>query len=116
MFKTYFLKDILAFFQRQVKGKYVVIEAIVNLIEFKSDFLSESEKEKVILETLRKYGLFEGDYEGDRTYLENITPIPEQEKKPEEEIVWEKKAFETQIELYNIRLLNGVVEFKNFMN
>lgn len=116
MFKTYFLKDILAFFQRQVKDKYVVIEATVNLIEFKSDFLPEEEKEKIILETLRKYGLFESDFDGDRNFLQNITPIPEPEKKPEEEIVWEQKAFETQIELYNIRLLNAVVEFKNFMN
>lgn len=52
----------------------------------------------------------------DRTYLEYITPLPEPEKKPEEEIVWEQQAFETQVELYNIRLLNAAVEFRNFMN
>lgn len=117
MNEVYILKDILLFWQRQVKDNYSVIEAITNLIEYKSENLPESEKEKIILETLRKYGLFEIGYNGDRSsFLEKITPIPKPATKPEEDIQWEQNPYETQIELYNIRLLNAVVEFRNFMN
>lgn len=113
----YPLKDLIQFWQRQAKDNFCVIEAIVNLIEYKSENLPDSEKEKIILETLRKYGLFEISYNGDRSsFLEKITPIPEPETNPEEEIQWEDFSHEIQIELYNIRLLNTVVEFKSFMN
>lgn len=114
--ETYLLKDILLFWQRQAKDNFSVIEAIVNLIEFKSENLPDSEKDTVILETLRKYGLFEIGYEGERNFLERITPIPEPISKPEEDIQWEHNVFEAQLEFYNIRLLNTVVEFRSFMN
>lgn len=114
---TYTLKDLIQFWQRQNKDSFCVIEAIVNLIEYKSENLPDSEKEKIIIETLRKYGLFEIGYDGDRSnFLEKITPIPKPATKPEEDIQWEHFSYEIQIELYNIRLLNTVVEFKSFMN
>lgn len=114
--ETYELKDILLFWRRQAKDNFSVIEAIVNLIEYRSENLPDSEKDKVILETLRKYGLFEIGYEGDRNYLERITPIPQPASRPEEDIQWEHNILEAQLELYNIRLLNAVVEFQSFMN
>lgn len=114
--EIYELKDILLFWQRQAKDNFSVIEAIVNLIEYKSKNLPDSEKDKVILDTLRKYGLFEIGYEGERNFLERKSPIPEPATKPEEDIQWELHSYEAQMELYNIRLLNAVVEFINFMN
>jgi len=117
MNESYLLKDLIAFWQRQMKDDFHVIEALVNLVEYQSENLPDSEKGKVILETLRKYGLFEIGYRGDRTnFLKYITPIPESESKPEESIDWERKSVETKMELYNIRLLNATIEFINFMN
>lgn len=117
MNEVYILKDILLFWQRQAKDDFSVVEAIVNLIEYESENLPDSEKEKIIIETLRKYGLFEIGYDGDRSrFLERITLISEPAKKPEEDIQWEHEPYEVQIELYNIRLLNAVVEFRSFMN
>lgn len=114
--ETYSLDDILFFWQRQVKDNFSVIEAIVNLIEYKSENLPDSEKDKIILDTLRKYGLFEIGYEGDRNFLHQITPIPQPASRPEEDIQWEHSTFEAQLEVYNIKLLNAVVEFQSFMN
>lgn len=113
---TYRFNDLLLFLQRQAKDNFRVIEAIVNLIEYKSENLPESKKEEIILETLRLYGLFEIGYDGDMSFLERITTIPEPKTKPEEDIQWEHHTYEAQYELYNIRLLNTIVEFKSFMN
>ena len=112
---SYLLKDLIAFWQ--MKDSIHVIEAVVNLIAYQSENLHNSQKEKIILETLRKYGLFEIGYKGDRSnFLERITPIPEPEPKPEENVEWGHHVQETQLEQYNIRLLNSVIEFVNFMN
>ena len=114
---SYKLQDLLLFFMRQSKDSFCVIHAIINLVAYESENLPNSKKENIIRETLRKYGLFEIGYKGDRSnFLERITPIPEPEPKPEENVEWGHHVQETQLEQYNIRVLNGVIEFVNFMN
>lgn len=114
----YNLEDLIRFFQRQMKDNFVVIEALANLYEF--EYIADEEKIKLYLETLRKYGLFETDYNGDKeNYLlkHRQIPLPEDPPKiPEEDIVWESFDQSYQMELYNVRLINGVVEFRSIMN
>jgi hypothetical protein len=116
MEKLYTLEELLLFFQRQYHDNWATIEAVVNLIEYKSENLKESEKEGIILKTLRTYGLFEIDYGGSREYLERITPIPEQVISSEDDIVWNQNTFEVKIEMYQIKLLNAEIQFLSFLN
>lgn len=62
--KLYKLTDLLLFWERQKLDDFRVLEAIVHLKQF--DKLPEEKKKEIIIDTLRKYGLFETDFEGDR--------------------------------------------------
>lgn len=114
----YYLEDLVRFFQRQMKDKFVVIEALVNLYEF--ELIADEEKIKLYLETLRKYGLYEIGYKGPKEkFFESHREIPLPEdppKLPEEEIVWEHFETPVQMEYYNVTMINGVVEFRSIMN
>lgn len=114
----YNLEHIIRFFQRQAKDKYAVIEALVHLREF--PWIADEEKLKIYVETLRKYGLYDQDYDGPKdNFLEShrAIPIPEDPRpKPEDDIVWEDVIGDFQQEFYNVRLLSGVKMFSSIMN
>lgn len=116
--ETYTLNDIMLFLQRQMMDNFNVIEALVNLMDF--EYLSDEEKRKEIVETLQRYGLYEIGYKGNRDFLNKSrkTPLPEDTiPKPEDDIDWNKRnKIEVPMELYNIRLLNAVVQFENIIN
>lgn len=118
MNEFYTLEELLKFFQRQSTQNYVVIEAIVNLIEYKSDNLPDDKKPQIIIDTLRKYGLYEEDFEGERTFNADTPKInlPEEPTKPESKTDWFAPKFTAQLEQYNIRVLNGIAKFESFMN
>lgn len=116
MNKKYTLKDLVLFWQRQTRDSYCVIEAIINLIEYDSETLTDDKKTKIIIDTLRKYGLFEVGYKGDRNFSEKREIYFHEEPIPEEKVDWDQNVQDVQIELYNIELLNTIVEFQEFMN
>lgn len=119
MKETYILKDLLLFWQMQAKDNFAVIEALVNLIEYESENLSEENKKEVILSTLRKYGLYEIGYKGERNFQERSRKVDLKEDKPktpESEMEWNNLEFIVPIDLYNIRLLNVAVEFESYLN
>lgn len=118
MEEFYSFRELLKFLQRQHHDSYVVIEAIVNLIEFKSETLPDESKPQIIIETLRKYGLYEVGFEGPKTFKENAPKIkfPEKPEKPEAKIDWFGDNFSAQLEQYNVSILNGIAMFESFMN
>ena len=114
--EKYSIDDILQFFQRQMHDEFRVIEAIVNLIEYDND---EMDKHEVIIDTLRRYGLFEEGYEGPRNFIDKSrSAIVEEfdDDSPEASFEWIKDEAMIPIELYNITLLNRTVMFQNFLN
>lgn len=114
----YSLRELVKFFQRQERDGYVVLEAIVNLIEYKSDNLPEEKKPQIIIDTLRKYGLYEVGFEGEKTFVEDAPKLtlPEEQELPDSKKDWFKPSFSTQLEQYNIRVLNCIAKFESFMN
>lgn len=114
----YSLRELLKFLQRQDKDDYIVIEAIVNLIEYKSDNLPDSEKPEIIVETFRKYGLYEVGFEGKKKFVEDAPKLklPEEPVLPESKENWFGNEFIAQLEQYNIQVLNTTVKFESFMN
>lgn len=116
MKKTYEILDLLEFWRRQTRDNYRVIEAIVNLIEYQTENLTDAQKMQVIVDTLRKYGLFEIEYDGDRTFEKMEYIIPDRPKESELDVVWEQKPFECQMEIFYIKILNTRAEFTVFLN
>lgn len=118
MTKYYSLKELLRFFKRQQPNEYEVIDALVNLIDYKSENLPEEKKPQIIIDTLRKYGLYEVGYKGVKTFREDIPKIklPEEPKKPEGKTDWFGPTFSAQLEQYNVRILNCIAKFESFMN
>lgn len=116
MKKTYTILDLLEFWRRQARENYNVIEAIVNLVEYQTKSLTDAQKMQVIIDTLRKYGLFEIEYDGDRTFEKMEYIIPDRPKESELDVVWEQKPFEVQMEIFYIRILNTTAEFTVFLN
>jgi hypothetical protein len=116
MKRTYTILELIEFWRRQSKENYKVIEAIVNLVEFQTEHLSDAEKMQVIIDTLRKFGLFEIEYDGDRSFESKEFIIPEKPEESQKDISWEKKPFEVQIEIYYIQILDKIVEFAVYMN
>jgi hypothetical protein len=101
-----------------MQDEFKVIEALANLVECPG--ISDEEKVKVMVETLQRYGLFEIGFSGDRnSYLRkarNQTLPEDPPKKVEDDIEWHPNGVEVPMELYNIRLMNAVVQFDNIMN
>lgn len=116
MKKTYEILDLLEFWRRQTRDNYRVIEAIVNLIEYQTENLTDAQKMQVIIDTLRKYGLFEIEYEGDRSYNQKDLSTDDKPKEGELDVVWEQKPFECQLEIFYIKILNTRAEFTVFLN
>lgn len=118
MDEYYSLRELLKFFQRQHNEDYVVIEAVVNLIGYQSRNLPEEKKPQIILNTLRRHGLYEIGFEGEKTFREDAQKIklPEETKLPESNVDWFGFGFTTQLEEYNIRVLNCTVKFESFMS
>lgn len=118
MDELYSLRELLKFLQRQHRQGYIVIEAIINLIEYKSDNLPDEKKPQIILETFRKYGLYEVGFEGERAFDENAQKIilPEEPEKTESKTDWFQPRFTTKLEQYNIQVLNATVKFESFLN
>lgn len=114
----YSMRELIKFFQRQHTEGYIVIEAVVNLIDYKSLNLPEEKKPQIILDTFRKYGLYEVGFEGEKTFREDAPKIkfPEESELPESKVDWFGFEFTTQLEEYNIRVLNGTVKFESFMS
>ena len=118
---TYTLDDLLKFWQRQMDDEFKVIEAIVNTWEYKTERLTKEQKLEIILQTLRDYGLYEIGYKGDRNFIlkqkSREIPLPEDHiPNPGDEVNYHPNGIEVPMELYNIRLLNHLVQFQNIMN
>lgn len=118
MNEYYSLRELLRFFQRQQRSDYEVIDALVNLIDYKSENLPEEKKPQIIVDTLRKYGLYEVGFEGQKTFKEDVPKIklPEEPVKSEGKRDWFGPSFIAQLEQYNVRILNGIAKFESFMN
>lgn len=95
----YSLYHLLMFFKHQQDTKFEVINQIVGIVE--SNLLSDSEKRELILELLHDTGMVNLDEtENDATddSSEQIEELPE------------------PVDLYQIEILNGIVEFELNMN
>ncbi|MCB9188047.1 MAG: hypothetical protein H6599_02075 [Flavobacteriales bacterium] len=118
--ELYELKDLLLFWQRQMKDGFRVIEALVNLLEVKQ--ISEEEKHKVILETLQRYGLFEVGYDGDRdNFLQGQSEIVDSVMnltEDNDEIQWSKSPGDITVpmEIYVLKVLTGKATFTVILN
>lgn len=118
MEEFYSLRELVKFFQRQEKDGYIVIEAIANLINYKSENLPEDKKPQIVVDTLRKWGLYEVGFEGEKKFKENEPKLklPEEPEKPESKPDWFGPTFTAQLEQYNVRILNCIAKFESFMN
>lgn len=119
MKQTYLLSDLISFWQRQMKEEFNVIQALVNLVEFESSHLPKEEKEKIIIETLRKYGLFEIEYKGDKSFKisnNNLSDTIELYENSKAEFEWYRNELSASLEIYIINILNAKIEFTSFMN
>lgn len=113
----YSMRELLKFFQRQHRDNYEVIEAVVNLMDYKSKNLPEERKPQIILNTFRKHGLYEIGFEGEKTFRDAAKiKLPEEPELPEGKVDWFGFEFKTQLEQYNIRVLNCTVKFESFMS
>lgn len=118
MSPLYSLKELLKLLQRQKKEGYTMIEAIVNLMEYKSDTLPEDKKLIIIVDLFRKYGLYEIGFEGEKTFKEDVTELKsfEEVEFSKKEIDWFIPPYSFQKEQYNIQILNSIIKFEVYMN
>lgn len=114
MKETYTLKDMIEFWQRQMKMDFAVIEAIVNLIEFSG--IENDKKEDIIKELLRNHGLFEIGYKEDRTFIIEDKQLPVVEVEFLNPFDFSERGFEVIIEVFHIRILNSSIQFSMILN
>lgn len=112
---TYKLKDIIHFWQRQMHNGFPVIEAIINLVEYKR--IQDVDKSAIIVDLLRNHGLFEVGYTGDITFTQrskDSESIVEQFNS--EEISWGHRRNEFAVEIIDINILNAKIELCIILN
>lgn len=114
MKETYTLKDILEFWQRQMKMDFAVIEALVNLIEYPK--IDPDKKHEEIIKILRNHGLFEIGYKEDRTFIIENKQLPIVEVEFLNPFDFSERGFEVIIEFFNIRILNANIQFSMILN
>jgi hypothetical protein len=112
---TYKLKDIIHFWQRQMHNGYPVIEAIVNLIEYKR--IQDVDKSDVIVKLLRNHGLFEIGYTGDITFTQKSKDSESVvEQFESKEVSWGYRSNEFVVEVFDINILNAKIELCIVLN
>lgn len=114
MKETYTLKDMIEFWQRQMKMDFAVIEAIINLIEFSG--IENDKKEDIIKELLHNQGLFEIGYKEDRTFIIEDKQLPVVEVEFLNPFDFSERGFEVIIEVFHIRILNSNIQFSMILN
>jgi hypothetical protein len=112
---TYKLKDIIHFWQRQMQNGFPVIEAIVNLVEYKR--IQDVNKSDVIVKLLRNHGLFEIGYTGDVTFSQKIKDYESiVEQFESKEVSWGYRSNDFAVEIININILNARIELCIVLN
>lgn len=114
MKETYTLKDILEFWQRQMKMDFAVIEALVNLIEYPE--IDPDKKHEEIIKILRNHGLFEVGYKEDRTFIIENKQLPIVEVEFLNPFDFSERGFEVIIEVFHIKILNANIQFSMILN
>lgn len=112
---TYTLKDIIRFWQRQMVFGFPVIEAIVNLIEYKR--IKDVDKSEIIVDLLRRHGLYEVGYTGDKSFTQqskNSEFVVEQFDN--NEISWHYRSNEFAVEVIDILIMNAKIELCIVLN
>lgn len=114
MKKVYLLKDLIRFWQRQMQIGFPVIEAVVNLAEFRG--VANSKKEEIILSVLRNHGLFDVDYSGDKTFIIEEIQMPIVELELLNHFELPEGRFDVTMELFNLKILNAHIQFSMILN
>lgn len=114
MKETYLLKDLIEFWQRQMKMEFGVIEAIVNLVEYSG--IDQDKKQEEIIKILRNHGLFEVGYKEDRTFIIENKQLPIVEVEFLNPFDFSERGFEVIIEVFNINILNANIQFSMILN
>ncbi|MCF8417020.1 MAG: hypothetical protein K9G40_12305 [Crocinitomicaceae bacterium] len=100
----------------QSTENFYVVDAIVNLVNYKTDRITNAQKLSAIIDTLRKFDLFEIEYDGDRSFEKRFFRIPKRQQGRDTKMTWEQLQLELQQEKFSIQMLNENVEFKVFLN
>ena len=112
---TYTLKNIIHFWQRQMQNGYPVIYAIINLVEYKR--IKDVDKPAIIIDLLRRQGLFEVGYTGDKTFTQQGKDSESVvEQFDNEEISWGYRSNEFAVEIIDINILNAKIELCIVLN
>lgn len=102
--------------RRQSLENFSVVDAIVNLVNYKTDRITDSQKLSAIIDTLRKFDFFEIEYDGDRSFEKRVFRIPKRQQNRVKKMTWEQLQIELKQESFSIQMLNENVEFKVFLN
>lgn len=116
MNRTYKISDLLKFLKSQSSENLYVIDAIVNLVNYKTDRITDAQKLSVIIDTLRKFDLFEIEYDGDESFKKRVFRIPKRQQGRDTKMTWEQLQIELLQEKFSIQMLNENVDFKVFLN
>ncbi|OFY97879.1 MAG: hypothetical protein A3K10_15295 [Bacteroidetes bacterium RIFCSPLOWO2_12_FULL_31_6] len=111
---TYTLKNLLHFWQRQMDFGFPVIEAIVNLMVY--PHIKYKEKPEIIVDLLRKHGLYEVGYNEDRIFIIENKQVPFLEVEFLNPYDFSERRFEVVIEFFNIKILNANIQFSMILN
>ena len=114
MKETYLLKDLIEFWQRQMKMEFGVIEAIVNLVEYPG--IDPDKKQEEIIKILRNHCLFEIGYKEDRTFIIENKQHPIVEVEFLNPFDFSERGFEVIIEVFHIKILNANIQFSMILN
>lgn len=101
----FYLNELIFFFNDQESMDFPTIREILRLIN--DDSVPDSEKGNKIMRLLHQAGLYEGGYEGERFYLN---------KEPADPSESDEKTGILPVHVFQLHLLNGILEQPVIMN